>query len=132
MRGLIFFLTTTCQIFNATYCLVGRRNSFALSRGRTRPKRIAPSAYAYAEGDGPIPKELVLLNYVDRFDAQAVFGRTPGAGELKGMIMAEQTMNAYNMRKNYKDDEGKTDWVEFANKYPYYNWLLIMGAKDGA
>jgi hypothetical protein len=79
-----------------------------------------------------MPNELVLLRYVDRFGSQAVFGRTPGAGELRGMIMSEMTVDAYKMRENYKDNEGKTNWVEFANDHPYLHWLLTTAVTDGA
>ena len=72
-----------------------------------------------------MPKELVLLGYVDRFGAQAVFGRTPGTKELKSMILAENVINAYKSR------ERAGDWVAWARENPGLNSLLIMAVKHG-
>jgi len=67
-----------------------------------------------------MPKELLLLRYSDRFGAEAVFGRTPGAGELKGMILSEMVMNAYQERA------ASEDWAKWAEENPYLNWLLTV------
>ena len=65
------------------------------------------------------------MRYVDRFGAMAVFGRTPGAGELRAMAMAETVVNAYH-------DRAKTEnWAAWADENPYENALLIMAVKDG-
>jgi hypothetical protein len=64
-----------------------------------------------------------MLRYVDRFGAQAVFGRTPGAGELKSMIIAENIVNAYNSRAN------AGNWAEWAGENPDLNAWLIMAVK---
>ena len=66
-----------------------------------------------------MPRELELMGYVTRFGAAAVFGRTPGAGELRRMIAAENVVNAYNARK------ASENWAEWASAYPAANRLLI-------
>ena len=71
-----------------------------------------------------------MLRYVDRFGADAVFGRPVGAGELRSMVISENVVNAYNMRKDYKDEEGKVDWVAFADDHPDMSALLIMAVTD--
>jgi len=72
-----------------------------------------------------MPKELVLLRYVDRFGANAVFGRTPGAGELRSMVISENVVNAYHSRAK------AGDWAKWANENPELNRLLIMAVIDG-
>ena len=103
--------------------MADERSQRAICSGRTRPKRIVPAAYKYAEG-GTLSRELSLLRYVDRFGALAVFGRTPGAKELKAMALAENVVNAYKDRANAKN------WAAWARENPYMNELLIMAAKD--
>jgi hypothetical protein len=66
-----------------------------------------------------MPRELELMGYVTRFGAAAVFGRTPGAGELRRMIAAENVVNAYNARK------ASENWAEWASANPAANRLLI-------
>lgn len=55
------------------------------------------AAYAYADG-GQMPPEIRLLHAVDRFGAQAVFGRTLGAGEIRRMMVAENIVNCFRAR----------------------------------
>ena len=55
------------------------------------------AAYAYADG-GQMPAELRLLHEIDRFGAQAVFGRPLGAGEMRRMMIAETIVNLYRAR----------------------------------
>ncbi len=71
-----------------------------------------------------MPRELVLLRYVDRFGADAVFGRTPGAGELRSMVISENVVNAYNSRAKAED------WVKWADENPELSKLLIMAVTD--
>jgi len=56
------------------------------------------AAYAYADGGHPAPPELRLLREIDRFGAQAVFGRPLGAGEMRRMMIAETIVNLYRAR----------------------------------
>jgi len=56
------------------------------------------AAYAYAVDEGEAPRELVLMRYIDRFGL-GVLGRTPGAGELRRMSMADRVVRAYQMRQ---------------------------------
>ena len=72
-----------------------------------------------------MPKELVMLGYVDRFGAEAVYGRTPGAKELKAMVLAENVVNAYKSR------EQSGDWAAWARENSSLNKLLIMAVKHG-
>ena len=55
----------------------------------------------------------------------AVFGRTPGAGELKSMVLAENVVSAYESRAKAEN------WAAWANKNPELSKLLIMAVKDG-
>ena len=57
------------------------------------------SAYAYAEGDGPIPDELVLARTVDRYGAQAVFGRILSFHEIRMMTLADNVVTAHQERR---------------------------------
>ena len=71
---------------------------------------------------------MVLLRYIDRFGAQAVLGRTLGAGEMRRMAAAERIVNAYQSRK--KADS----WAEWAEMFPELNAILedaILAGNDG-
>jgi hypothetical protein len=72
-----------------------------------------------------MPKELVMLGYVDRFGALAVYGRTPGAKELKAMILAESVVTAYKSRSRAEN------WAAWARENSSMNRLLIMAVKHG-
>ena len=67
--------------------MVDRGDQPANARGGRPPKRIAARAYAYAEGDGPLTRELELLGLIDRFGAMAIMGRTLGAGEVRRLVL---------------------------------------------
>jgi hypothetical protein len=56
-------------------------------------------AYAYADGGGGMPKELILAHRIDRFGTQAVLGRMLNYSEIKRIEMAEYVVNAYMSRK---------------------------------
>jgi len=61
---------------------------------------------------------LILLGYIDRFGAQAVLGRPLSAREIRGMVLAENLVNAYKERK------ASSDWAEWAADNPAMNELL--------
>lgn len=82
-------------------------------------------AYAYAEGVGEIPRELQLLGYADRFGVEAVYGRMPGAGELRAMVLAENVVTAYHSRQKSEN------WAKWAQENPDMNRLLIMAVQNG-
>ena len=48
-------------------------------------------------------RELAQLNYIDRFSAQSVMGRTLGYLEIQHMVLAENVVNAYNSRISSDD-----------------------------
>ena len=48
---------------------------------------------------------------------------TLGAGEIRRMLHAENIVKAYNGKY------GSKDWVEWANKYPTMNRILIEAEK---
>ena len=54
------------------------------------------AAYACAGGGHPAPPELRLLHEIDRFGAQAVFGRPLAAREMRQMMVAEGIVHAYH------------------------------------
>jgi len=68
-----------------------------------------------------MPMELEAANMVDKFGAQAVYGRILGVSEMRRMNLAQKIHQAYYARKNYKDAEGVNNWAEFAEKYPAMN-----------
>lgn len=90
------------------------------------PKRLKAEAYRFAAGekddDGnlpPIPHELALLSYIDRFGVQAVLGRPVlSAGEIRRMTFAENVKSAYLSRK------GSTNWGAWAQDHPRQDRLL--------
>lgn len=67
-------------------------------------------AYAFAEApeDHNPPPEYILLQQVDRFGAQAIYGRALGYGELRRMTTAETIIKSYNERK------AASSWAEWA------------------
>ena len=81
------------------------------------PKRIRAAAYAYADG-GPIPRELILLHNIEKYGAQAVLGRTLGAGEIRRMNVAENIVRAYQSRKQ------SDNWATWAEVNPELNRIL--------
>ena len=71
------------------------------------------AALTYAQGDGPMPAELMLGRMIERYGTQAVLHRDYiGAGEAFAMNTAENIVNAYKSR------EASENWAEWAQKYP--------------
>ena len=66
------------------------------------------SAYAYADGGDQIPDELVLARSVERYGAQAVFGRILSFHELRMMTLSDNVVNAYNERQR------SDNWAQWA------------------
>lgn len=86
------------------------------------------AAWRHAEDGAEPPAELVLLNRIDRFGAQAVLGRTLGAGEMRRMILCENIVKAHQGRK------ASGNWAEWSLAYPEANRLLtaaMKAAQDG-
>ena len=81
------------------------------------------SAYAFAEGDAPIPDEVVLARSIERYGAQAVYGRTLSFHEIRMMTMAENIVNAHQARKRSES------WAEWAEKNPGLAELLGVAGK---
>ena len=67
------------------------------------------SAYAFAEGDGTIPDELVLVRSVNKYGVEAVFGRTLSFHEIRMMTLTENIVNAHDERKR---SENWAQWAE--------------------
>ena len=87
------------------------------------------AAYRYADGDGTIPDDLLLLSYCDRFGVEAVYGRTPGGQELRRMIAAE------NVVKSYEERQQSDNWAAWARDNPEKSEILnramrLAGATD--
>jgi len=81
------------------------------------------AALQYAEGDGRLPAEIELLAAVDRYGSNAVFGRVVGAGEIRRMNAAENTIRAY------RDREQSDDWPKWARDNPGLARLLAIATK---
>jgi hypothetical protein len=76
------------------------------------------AAYAYAEGDGRKPRELSLLETIDRFGVQGVMGRTLGKGEIRRMI-ACQNIVAWHAEKGQS-----ANWAQWAEDNPERDEML--------
>lgn len=53
--------------------------------------------------------EVEALELIDRFGAQAIYGRVLGVSELRAMYHAERIVNAYRARARA---ESRVDWNE--------------------
>lgn len=67
------------------------------------------SAYAYCVGEADPPDEWVLLGYLDRFGAEATYGRQIGAGEMRRMVIVENVISAYRESKN---TSSLAEWIK--------------------
>lgn len=81
------------------------------------------SAYEFAQSGGAIPRELILARYIDRFGAQAVFGRPIGAGEAHRIMIAEAVVRAY------KNPQRAENAPAFAREHPEEAALLLRAAE---
>ena len=84
--------------------------TFTLSTLRLSARLIPGAAYAYACGDGEQPREIYILNCIDRFGVRAVLGRDVlGSKEIKLMAIAENIDRWYGERKRA---ENPAKWAE--------------------
>jgi len=67
------------------------------------------ASYAYAEEGGQMPDELILARTVDRYGAQAVFGRILSFHEIRMMTLADNVVTAYKERAR---SENWKEWTE--------------------
>jgi len=65
----------------------------------------------------------VLLSYIDRFGVEAVYGRTPGAGELRRMVVAENVIKAFEARQQAQD------WAQWSKDNPELAALLAQAMR---
>lgn len=82
-------------------------------------------AYIYAEGDceGAPPPDLQLLYAINRFGAQAVFGRTLGAKEIKRMNASENIVNWFRERSKSQN------WATWSKEHPEQARALETAAR---
>jgi hypothetical protein len=59
-----------------------------------------------------MPPEIEALRWVDRFGAQAVFGRTLSRGELRRMALAENIVRAFEARQK------SANWAAWEIEHP--------------
>lgn len=79
------------------------------------------AAYRYCEGDNDIPRELLQLQYIDRFGVHAVMGRAVlGAGEMACMVLVENVVRAYRSRAQAEN------WAAWAQSNPGSARLLAQ------
>ena len=81
------------------------------------------NAYKYAEGIGGIPREIELGAIIDRFGAQAVFGRAIGAGEIRRIAISERIV------RSYRDREKSENWAAWVVNNPHEAELLSIAAE---
>lgn len=80
------------------------------------------AAYRYAEDGGETPREIEAGRLIDRFGAQAVYGRTLGVKEMRRITVAENVARAYEIRQS------SSDWVKWSKDNPELAKLLEYGA----
>ncbi len=81
------------------------------------------AAYRYAEGGGVIPREIELGRMVNRFGAQAIFGRAIGAREIHRITMAETIVRLFRER------ERAENWAAWVVNNPAEAELLSKAAE---
>lgn len=68
-------------------------------------------AFRYAEG-GPPTREILLLEYIDRFGAQAVLGRPLYYREIRWLTVIENIITAYRLQN------AATNYAQWARDNP--------------
>ena len=81
---------------------------------------MTAAAYAHAQHDDPLPFDLVMLSYIDRFGAQSVLGRPLGFGEIQRMLHAENIIK-WTIQRNKAEN-----WATWANQNPDKNATLLQ------
>lgn len=69
-----------------------------------------------------MPKEIEAGRLIDRFGAQAVYGRTLGISEIRRIVAAENVLNSFRAREN------AGDWAKWSSDHPELAELLEIGA----
>jgi hypothetical protein len=90
-------------------------------------------AYAYAEGDGPKPRELTQLEAIDRFGVVGVMGRPLGMGEIRRLATCQNVVVWHTERSRQEN------WAQWAEDNPEKDAILNeamrlakeMGLTDG-
>ena len=80
-------------------------------------------AYAYADGKGPMPDELVILRSIDRYGVNAIYGRPLSFHEIRMMTLADSVVNAYRER------EKSDNWGAWTDMNPDKAELLAEAGK---
>ena len=70
------------------------------------------ASYAYAEEGGQMPDELILARTVDKYGAQAVFGRILSFHEIRMMTLSDNVVTAYMERARSEN------WAQWAEANP--------------
>jgi len=70
------------------------------------------ASYAYAEEGGQMPDELILARTVDKYGAQAVFGRILSFHEIQMMTLSDNVVTAYMERARSEN------WAQWAEANP--------------
>jgi hypothetical protein len=80
------------------------------------------SAYAFAEG-GEATDELILGWAIDKYGAQAVYGRTLSFHEIRMLDLADNVVRAY------KERERSDNWAEWAENNKSKSRILAQAGK---
>ena len=70
------------------------------------------AAYRYASGGmrkEDMPAEIELINMIDRFGAQAIYGRTLKRSEVRRLMIPERIVNAYQAMSAAEDMD---KWIQ--------------------
>ena len=70
------------------------------------------ASYAYAEEGDQMPDELILARTVDKYGAQAVFGRILSFHEIRMMTLSDNVVTAYMERARSEN------WAQWAEANP--------------
>lgn len=82
-------------------------------------------AYRYAESDceGEAPKDLQLLWAIQKYGAQAIYGRTLGRMEIKRMTASENILNLFKERSK------SVNWAAWSTSNPAEARMLEAAAQ---
>lgn len=76
-----------------------------------------------------MPREYELWLAIEAYGAQAVLGRIIGAGEARRMAAVRNVIMAYKSRDAYRDENGASNWAEWARRHPDMAQVLAMAEK---
>lgn len=87
-------------------------------------------AYAYVNGDAPVPPQIELGNAVNRYGGTAVYGRTIGALEMRSISLAERVVSAYHARQGTTESGDQSNWATWSETHQELADLLGLALRE--